>query len=278
MKKKYNLLQLIIAVVLTAGLQTACMDGDWDSPDLTLPPYGNNYITEGTPTTIATLKTQFATEIANKGYKQVTEDVQLKAVVTGNDLGGNLYKQIAIQDETGYMIVGINATGLYAYLPVGQQLLINLKGLYVGGYGQQAQIGTEYNGSIGRLDDSDWQAHVRLVGTPDMTKVDTLDFDANWDMAAYSGALVRLTNVSLEGADGTAVLAPDDGSVPLTSNCANINIKGLAKTNVVLRTSTYSKFANMIIPQGEVDIYGIATRYNNTWQILMRTQNDLKVK
>lgn len=278
MKTKNKFLNVMAALALLAGLNSACMDGEWDAPDMTNPPYGNNQITEGTLTTIAELKTQYAGEIANRGYKEVTEDVQLRAVVTGNDAGGNLYKQISIQDETGSMIVGINATGLYPYLPVGQELLINLKGICVGGYGQQAQLGSEYNGSIGRMEDETWQQHVRLIGAPDLAKVDTLDFDANWDMKAYCGTLVKITNVTIDGADGKAVLAPEDGSVALTSNCANRTIKGLGATNVVLRTSTYSKFANLIVPEGKVDIYGIATRYNNTWQILMRTESDLRVK
>ncbi len=277
MNTKNKILHLIMVMASLAGFGS-CMDGEWDAPDMSTPPYGNNYLTEGTLTTIAELKTKYAGEIADRGFKEITEDLQLRVVVTGNDMGGNLYKQIAIQDETSSMIVGINATGLYPYLAVGQELLINLKGICVGGYGKQAQLGTEYNGSIGRMDDAVWQQHVRLVGTPDMAKVDTLDFNADWNMEAYSGALVKLTDVTIEGADGKAVLAPEDGSVALTSNCANRNIKGLSKSNVVLRTSTYSKFANLVIPTGKVDIYGIATRFNNTWQILMRTEGDLHIK
>ena len=135
---------LFIASLGFAALFTAsCMDGDWDEPDLTNPPYGNNTLTEGTIVTIDELRNQYASEISEGSHKEITEDVQLKVVVTGNDIGGNLYKQISVQDETGAIIIGINATGLYPYLPVGQELLINLKGLHVGSYGQQAQIGKE---------------------------------------------------------------------------------------------------------------------------------------
>lgn len=278
MKINKNIRNMMAVLAALAGM-TACMDGDWEAPDHTNPPYGNNYITEGTLTTVAALKQQYKSEIENRGYKEVTEDLQLKVVVTGNDMGGNLYKQISVQDATGSMIVGINATGLYPYLPVGQELLINLKGICVGGYGRQAQLGSEYNGSIGRMDENLWQQHVRLISSPTPVKPDTLDFDGNWDMAAYSGALVKLTDVTIDGADGKAVLAPEDGSVALTSNCANRTIKGLtSNSEVVLRTSTYSKFANLVIPTGKVDIYGIATRFNNTWQILMRTESDLRIK
>ena len=85
--------------------------------------------------------------------------------------------------------------------------------------------------------------------------------------------LITLKGVELSEADGTAVFAPTDGSVTLTSNCANRFINGAS--NVVLRTSTYAKFANLPMPTGRVDITGIASRYANTWQIYMRTGNDI---
>jgi DNA/RNA endonuclease YhcR with UshA esterase domain len=69
------------------------------------------------------------------------------------------------------------------------------------------------------------------------------------------------------------VFAPSDGSVPLTANCANRVISGLS--NVVVRTSTYADFAKTLLPTGLVDITGVATRYNDTWQILMRRLSDI---
>ena len=271
---------LFIASLGFAALFTAsCMDGDWDEPDLTNPPYGNNTLTEGTIVTIDELRSQYASEISEGSHKEITEDVQLKVVVTGNDIGGNLYKQISVQDETGAIIIGINATGLYPYLPVGQEILINLKGLHVGSYGQQAQIGTEYNGGIGRMDPTEWQEHVRLLGH-DISKVDTLDFDGNMDIDKYTGYVVKLSNVTINGADGKAILAPEEGigADGFNSNCANRKIIGTSAKDIVVRTSTYSKFANKVVPTGPVDLYGVATRFKNTWQILMRAESDLVEK
>ena len=84
---------------------------------------------------------------------------------------------------------------------------------------------------------------------------------------------MRITGATING-EGTQILAPEDGSVRLTSNCANRNINGSSK--VVLRTSTYSDFASLPIPKGPVDIYGVCTIFNGTWQILMRTESDLR--
>lgn len=265
-----------MSIALAIGAFTSCQNGDWDVPEglLDNPPYGNNEIQKSaTPITVAELKSKFATDINNSGCKEITDDLQLQVVVNGNDAGGNIYKQISVQDATGGIIVGINGTDLNNFMPVGQKLLINLKGLYIGGYGQQAQLGALYNGSIGRMEKSLWQEHVRLVKDDVVpAKVDTVDFDSKEDMMKLSGRIVRLKDCTISG-NGTQTLAPEDGSVSLTSNCANRNINNSSK--VILRTSTYSDFAALPIPAGKVTLYGVCTRFKDTWQILMRTESDL---
>lgn len=275
MKTRY----MFLAIAITSMGLTACMDKDWEAPQFDEPLYGNNSIMkeEGDKViTIGELKEKYSSLInaSTDGVKEITDDWQLQVVVNGNDEGGNLYKQISVQDSTGAIIVGINGSNLYPYMPVGQQLLINLKGLHIGGYRKQAQIGALYNGSIGRMDTDVWEQHVRLLKKGEIeAKVDTVDFDENADKYILSGRIVKLSGVTISG-EGTQVLAPEDGSVTLSSNCANRLING--KSSLVLRTSSYSKFANRAIPKGKADVYGVCTRYNNTWQILMRTESDLQ--
>ncbi len=275
MKTRY----MFLAIAITSMGLAACMDKDWEAPQFDEPLYGNNSIMkeEGDKViTIGELKEKYSSLInaSSDGVKEITDDWQLQVVVNGNDEGGNLYKQISVQDPTGAIIVGINGSNLYPYMPVGQQLLINLKGLHIGGYRKQAQIGALYNGSIGRMDTDVWEQHVRLLKEGEIeAKVDTVDFDENADKYILSGRIVKLSGVTISG-EGTQVLAPEDGSVTLSSNCANRLING--KSSLVLRTSSYSKFANRAIPKGKADVYGVCTRYNNTWQILMRTESDLQ--
>ena len=276
--------RLILFIAASGLALSACMDRDWEVPESIQDnaPYGNNQIEKYPASqviTIAQLKAQNKSVIDANSKKEITDDVQLQVVVNGNDAGGNIYKQISVQDETGGIIIGINATDQFAFMPVGQKLLINLKGLYIGGYGGQAQLGTLYNGGIGRIDREDWEKHIRLV-SDDMVsaKVDTISFatgEAFYDPQILTGRIVKFSGVTIRG-EGTQTLAPDDGSVRLTSNCANRMINGSSKT--VLRTSTYSDFASRAIPKGKVDLYGVCTIYRDTWQILMRTESDLQEK
>lgn len=270
----------IIALLAGTFTLASCMEGDWDVPEGI--PYGNNELEAGTTVTIAELQNTYASTISSDNYKQITEDLWLRCVINGNDYGDNLYKQISVQDETGGIIIGINGSDQGAFMPVGQKLLISLKGLYIGGYGNQAQLGGLYNGGLGRMELSDWKKHVRLImdGSSDALafgtmKVDTIDFDASKTMAQQAGRVVRLSGVTISR-DGTPIIAPDDGSVRLISNCVNRTLSGgNAGSKCVLRTSTYAAFKGVAIPTTPVELYGIATIYRGTWQILARTQSDL---
>ncbi len=279
--KKFNIL---FALVMGAVSFTSCMDEDWKTPENITdnPPYGNNDIAVYSDktaelynqkvTTIEQLKEQYKDVISNNSCKEITDDIQLQVVVNGND--------ISVQDNTGGIIVGINATDQFALMPTNQKILINLKGAYIGGYGEMAQIGTQYNAGIGRMEPSDWEGRVRLLTQAESADsvsaiADTIDFDGSLPKKQLWGRIVRLKDVTISG-DGTQTLAPDDGSVTLSSNCANRKITGAKNsTDIVLRTSTYSDFASRQIPEGKVTIYGVCTSYRNTFQILMRTNSDL---
>ena len=107
----------------------------------------------------------------------------------------------------------------------------------------------------------------------DLDRVGEADY-----LASHCGKLMTLKGVQLQAADGETVFAPDDGSVSLTANCANRNFVGINSTNLVLRTSTYADFAGNVMPTGRVNVTGIFTRYNNTWQILIREESDIVEK
>ena len=280
-----NIKYILLALICT--LFAACMGNDYDEPALNESPYGNNELTETNVITIAELKQKFANVISSSSMVEVTEDIKIKGVVTGNDIGGNIYNEIALQDETGALIVCINQGGLYGYLPVGQEVLIALKGLIIGGYGEQLEVGGIYTNSktgaqsIGRMSRYIWNKAYKLIGTPDPSRVEPEEFDLNKIgdenyMKENCGKLMTLRNVFLKDANGKRVYAPDDGSVALTANCANRSFAGISSSSLVLRTSTYAKFANAIMPQEKIDVTGIFTRYRDTWQILLRTEDDIQ--
>lgn len=268
-------------------LFASCMGADYADPEENgESPYGNHELTETNVISISELKSKFSSVISKSGMQEITEDIKIEGYVTGNDIQGNLYNEISLQDETGAIIVAIEQGGLYGYLPVGQKVLIDLKGLIIGGYGKQPEIGSVYTNtntgaqSVGRMSRYTWATHYKLIGSANPTAITPEVFDknklkdANY-LAANCGKLMTIKGVTLKDGDGKKVFAPSDGSVTLTANCANRALKGISSTSMVVRTSIYADFAADTIPQGSQDITGIFTRYNNVWQILMRTNGDI---
>ena len=279
-----------LTMAVATLLLTACMDGEkslfsyqyneWDEPTIVNPPYGNNNIDMTNIVTIAELKAHptYKDAIANSTNKLVTDDLKLRVRVTGNDIGGNLYKQFAAQDNTGAVIVAVNQGGLCGYLAEGQEIIIDLKGLYVGGYGNQFEIGQPYNGQIGRMSKDVWNTHFRLIGDIDANAIRPIDFNLVKDaINGNAGRLVVLKDVTFANADGTQTLITGTAS---GGNYYQQKIDGL--DNVVVRTSSYADFASMILPYNTetnqkvpCTITGIATRYRDTWQIMIRKTSDL---
>ena len=268
-----------ILIAAVCALFASCMDGDWDEPSLSTDLYGNKDITEGNVITIAELIKKYPNVFASTDQNaEITEDIQIKARVTGNDLGGNLYKQIAIQDETGALLVAVNQNGMNGYLPEGQEILIDLKGLHIGGYRKQPELGAPYNGtSIGRMSKDIWQQHFKVMGgfqdiNPNL--IQPVEFTSEFakDYNNNCGKLVVLKDVHFSNADGKSTLTTGTAT---GGNYVNQTLKEFG-SNVVVRTSTYADFGAMVMPTGAVTLTGIATRYNNTWQILIRKTSDIK--
>lgn len=276
----------LLLFALTCALFSSCMNGDWDEPDFKGgAPYGNNSLTEQNVITIAELIKKYPNVFASTDQnKQIDEDIMIKGRITGNDVGGNIYKQVTLQDGTAAIIIAINEGGLNGYLAEGAEILVDLKGLYIGGYRKMPEIGAPYNGnSIGRMQKDIWAKHFKIVGSPDPTVIQPVDFNTINDsklMDANCGKLVTLKDVTFKQADGKSTFVTGTSQ----GNAVNQELDGYG-SKVVIRTSTYADFAAMTLPYDseakkklKCDITGIATRYNSTWQILIRKTSDIVVK
>jgi len=282
----------VLSSLLFSVALTACQ-GDWDEPALNTPPYGNSAISDDGIITIAELKAKYPNVFASTDQNvQITENVKIRGRVTGNDLGSNIYKQFALQDETGAIIVAVNQSGMHGFLAEGQEIVIDLKDLYIGGYRKQPEIGQPYNGtSIGRMNKELFQKHYKYVGQPDASAIKPVELTADellsWDKDENCAKLIKLKNVTFTPVAGLGTFAPDttvDKTVSLIGGCVNRSLNEASASKLVIRTSTYAKFAAMKLPYDEVNkrpktcnITGIATRYNDTWQILIRKESDIEV-
>lgn len=272
MMKKFFTILTVAATLFSCGEKDLDVDDDYfTNPEHF--PYGNNTLVCQNIISIKNLKEKYADVISSSKAEEITEDIQLRGIITGNDIESNLSNQVSLQDETGGIMLSIQETGLCTYLPVGEEILVNLKGLYIGGYGKMPQIGSPYNNSIGRMSKLLWREHFRILFAADTSKVKAKIVNSASELSeADLGTLVTLKNVSFKDADGRAVFAPTDSYENRYLNEQEYS------SNYVVRTSgLYAKFAKEVMPQSKVDLTAVFTRFNNTWQLLIRQYSDVKI-
>ncbi len=279
-------------LVLACSLFIGCMDDDWDTPNAEAlnKAYGNQEIAETNVITIGSLKEKYESVInaSTNSYEQITEDVQIKGRVVGNDIGGNIYNEVSIDDGTGAILICISQGGLFSYLPVGQEIVVDLKGLYIGGYGKQAEIGMPYtnakgNSYVSRMSRVLWNKHFKLTGVADASKVVAEEFDVSKRnkeeyFIANNGKLMTIKNVEFTNADGKTTFAPSDEKDAANSVNRGLSQNGepIPTSSIVVRTSSYADFAAKQLPTGKLNITGVFTRYRTTWQILIRDEKDIQ--
>lgn len=285
-------IKYLLMLVLACSLFTGCMDDDWDTPNAEAlnKAYGNQEIAETNVITIGSLKEKYESVInaSTNSYEQITEDVQIKGRVVGNDIGGNIYNEVSIDDGTGAILICISQGGLFSYLPVGQEIVVDLKGLYIGGYGKQAEIGMPYtnakgNSYVSRMSRVLWNKHFKLTGVADASKVVAEEFDVSKRnkeeyFIANNGKLMTIKNVEFTNADGKTTFAPSDEKDAANSVNRGLSQNGepIPTSSIVVRTSSYADFAAKQLPTGKLNITGVFTRYRTTWQILIRDERDIQ--
>ena len=278
-----------LMITAVCVLFASCMGDSYAGIDENAPvPYGNNELTETKVITIAQLKNDYATYIATdyrdgQSFAKVTDDVKIKAIVTSSDAQGNIYQELALQDATGAIIVSVAQGGLYGPLPVGTEILVSLKDLYVGNYGKQAQIGMPSKNAtgadvIGRISRATWDQHYKILSTGHIVEPTLFATGTNpttWNLDTDGGKLGIIRNVSFKSSNNskaTDTFADPNGGAGSVSWTLNEQ----DGRKVIVYNSNFADFANAKVPTGKVDITGIIKRFNNQWEIIIRSLDDIK--
>lgn len=295
-----------ILIACVCALMTGCMAGedygfdtDWSAPN-TDNAYGNPELKETNVITVKELLSRYVDPMtAANDTTMIREDVQIKVIVTGNDIEGNIYNEVAVKDETGAILICIAQGGLYGYLPVGKEILVDLKGLHIGLYGNQPQIGVAYTNASGktfpsRMNRNIWQKHFKYVDAGFTHEVAPEEFDVTRMqdveyVKACRGKLMTVKDVEMAEADGVKVWASDAEKDKGNGVSRSIAVNGKVPTSgnyasLVVRSSTYADFAAQVMPKAKVNLTGIFTVYANdpkkwgyTWQILLRQGSDVEI-
>lgn len=261
--KKYFFSVLILATLVVFS---AC--NKWEDPEFSVPQYTGPEANK----TIADIIAVYT----NAGEKMDSichgdEQFIVKATVVSSDEGGNFYKNMVLEDETGAIQFQINTSGLCSNYPPGQTVYLNCKGLVVGNYHGVYQIGWIYNGEIGRVDGHFLEQYLTKDGLP--KPLTPLDITSPGAITNPNNIcrLVRIHNCEFEA---DVVGKPWAEETAATSRKIK-SINGQPVNNLVVRTSNYAKFRKSHVPGGSGDLIGILSIYNSTYQLMLRTIDDV---
>lgn len=278
------------ATLLLAAALTGCQD-DFDAPGLQTP-----VATWQVNTTIADLKSDMWRTDDNYAIKCPVRDDGSDYIIRGrvisSDASGNVYKSMYIQDATGAITLSINQNSLYNQYRIGQEVVIDVTGMYIGKYAGLEQIGGygEYNGTpqVSFMDYPTFVDHCQLNGLPE-TEMAYINYgeEAPADgmyttvvkipeiMAATDAAEIR--NMQSRLVEIRNVHFEQGGQNTYSSYQAteNRNLVDEQNNTLVVRTSGYSNFYAQTLPTGTGTVRGLLSYFNGTWQLILRSQADV---
>ncbi len=265
MKKTYPSHRACVLLLLSLLTQVACLKGAFDQP----PEQRNNDPGLNVTHTIAQLK-----QIPS--YTKIEEEVTIAGIVVMNDRSGNYFRKLVLQDSSGGIELLVDANYLYHDYPLGRKIYVQCKGLFLGAFAENPQLGYTPDLS-GRLtgippllaDDFIIKASYPHTLIPDTLSLIDL---ANTDlMQRYYNTLIVVRNVEFDSADMGMPYAAPVTVAPSTT----YQIRDCIGRSILLKTSAQADFRTATLPAGNGTLGGIYTRNYQQGQMVIRDTTDL---
>jgi len=207
----------------------------------------------------------------------ITDDVIIEGVVSCDDRSGNFYQQISIQDSTGGILLRLAGNNHFNNYPVGRQVFVKCKGLYLGEYGRMIQLGggVEVGGggvTLLAVNLQDQHLVKGALNQPLLPRIVSVSQLGTTLQDRYVNTVVKLQDFEFGAGELGKNYADDDQSGNrIIQGCVNPGTNRLT-----LRTSNYANFATIPVPQGNGEIIGVYSIFNSTKQFTIRDTTDVR--
>ena len=264
------------------GLFSSCASDDhYTVPENTLTTYELT-----TTTTVAVVKT--AAPIVDDTPPSLTPPIEyttddvIEAYVTSSDAQGTFYKSISFQtiptdgsNPIGFS-VPVNATTLFGegFTP-GRKVYIKLKGLYIGIVYGSLQIGSLYEGTIGRISEFEYKDHLFPSSTvkPESAMLRTLTL-AQAYTDANQNTLVDVDGVEFSDSSINRTDYDVDSGGGATNHMLTSTAGGIER---IIRFSSFAPFTGKTVPTGSGKVRGVLTKYQSDFQFIVRYESDIQL-
>ena len=182
------------------------------------------------------------------------EDASVYGIVTADEQSGNLYKAAYIQDRASGAAIQLYLNAVSG-VRIGDSIRVYLKDVTFDMYHGLPQLSNF--GPDGHI--------IILANNLPITPASTTLSDVL--AGQYLAGLVRLEGVSFVEQEGT--FAPSTGY-------GEHYIQDAFGNTAMVRTSNYANFAANPLPKGTGNLVAIASLYNTTWQLTLRSYYELE--
>ncbi|MDR0693799.1 MAG: DUF5689 domain-containing protein [Prevotellaceae bacterium] len=211
------------------------------------------------------------------------------AVVAGKvistDRYGNFYRTFYIQDETAGIEIKIGTRTLYSTYTIGQEIYIKPHHLCLGDYGQMISLG--FTSTNPKYQNS-WIDVPMVINNSIFTgemkaPVAPVEISNTASITAdHMGTWVILKNATYKsGGSLTTWAKKNDPNISEDEAAYGEHVFTLSGGgDITVRTSGYAKFADTPLPfaaGAKVNLKGVLTRFNNTFQLVLNTDKDVEV-
>lgn len=206
---------------------------------------------------------------------QIQDDLVIKGYVISSDKEGNFFNTIYFQDESSNpsdgMQIELELRDSHLFFNVGQQIIIKLKGMYLGESNGVYKVGGVFtsfgNRSVGRLPKNVVFDHVLLSckANDGIVPLSTSISEINQTMI---GTLVEIGNIEFKEEElGKTFAIEEEETIRTLIDC---NDNELSIVN-----SGYADFQAELLPEKMGMATGILTYNDNEYQLIIRDLNDL---
>lgn len=204
----------------------------------------------------------------------ITNDITICGVVVMDDRSGNYYKSIVVQDSTAGIELLLDQSNLYNDYPVGRKIYVKCKGLFLGNYNGNPQLGytPAASGSLSNIPAILMSNYIVKANYPNAIVPDTFTIT---ELAAATATRLN-TLVAIRKTE----FADDNVGIPYAeqaglSSATSLTIQDCSGSKAKLRTSGYAKFQPYLTPVGNGTMVGVFTKYKTDIQLVIRDTNDV---
>ncbi len=225
----------------------------------------------------------FEPKIIESG-EDANKELWIEAYVVSSDESGNFYKSLVIQDAvenpTAGIAISTNATDLYTKYEPGRKIYFRVNGLYSGVYAGLPTLGTQDGDQIGRMSVDEFENRIKrsLESFELVPQVVTITQakqspDSNKPyLNPRLNTLVQFEDVQFP----SGLLGEHYGNLGDTYS-VNRLVEDCDNSTIDLRTSGFSDFKNMALPEGNGTLTTVLSVFNRDYQLFIRDTDDVQM-